>query len=271
VSAGVPPYFDLLIDGFRKGRTGRHVHLGYWDAPPPLSAPCTADEFEKAQARLTDVVVELADVRDGQSVLDVGCGFGGTLAVVNARRKNMRLVGVNIDPRQLEICCTIAPRESNSLSFEQTDACAMTFEPGRFDRAICLEAMFHFPSRAIFLRQAARVLRTGGKLIVTDILLNNPGSGAPVELSLLEQIMRREYGPWPDLWIDADAVVAAARQAGLALERSIDATAQTLPSYRITAPRDEDALPPRPTAGGLMRWLHRNGHLSYVCLSFTKA
>lgn len=267
----MPPYFDLLIEGFRNGRTGRHVHLGYWDAPPSLSTPCTADEFEKAQARLTDVVIELTDLRDGQAVLDIGCGFGGTLAAVNAKRKNMRLIGVNIDPRQLEICRTIVPREGNNLSFEQADACAMAFEQGRFDRAICLEAMFHFLSRAIFFRQAARVLRAGGKLVVTDIPLSNPGRSAPVETALLEQIMRREYGPWPDLWIDANAVVDAARQAGLALERSVDMTAQTLPSYRITAPRDEDALPPRPTAGGLMRWLHRNGHLSYLCLSFTKA
>ena len=46
---------------------------------------------------------------------------------------------------------------------------------------------------------------------------------------------------------------------------------QTLPSYRMTAPRDQDAFLPRPSAGGLMRWLHRNGYLSYVCFAFTKA
>ena len=245
----VPPYFDLLIDGFKTGRSGRHVHLGYWDAPPPLATPCGADEFESAQARLCDVVIELADLRDGQSVLDVGCGFGGTLGAVNARWRDMRLVGLNIDRRQIDICRSIAPRPTNTLSFEMADACALPFRPASFDRLICLEAMFHFASRDVFLQQAAGVLRPGGRIALTDILLRNPGDQAPVEITLLEQIIRREYGPWPKLWVDADEIVEAARQAGLVLDRSVDATAQTLPSYRMTAPRDQDAFPPRPTAG----------------------
>ena len=53
--------------------------------------------------------------------------------------------------------------------------------------------------------------------------------------------------------------------------RIIEATDQTLPTYRMTAPGDLDALPPRPSAGSLMRWLHREGYLSYLCLAFTKA
>jgi SAM-dependent methyltransferase len=262
--ADVPPYFDLLIDGFKAGRTGRHVHLGYWDAPPPLSSPCTADEFEMAQARLADVAIGLADLRDGQSVLDVGCGFGGTLAAINERWTGLRLTGVNIDPRQLDICRTVQARVGNSLGFELADACAMPFDSASFDRVICLEAMFHFPSRADFLHEAARVLRPGGRLALSDILLKRPGA-AEAEVAALEQTMRREYGPWPELWIDMAAVDAMARRAGLRPERVIDATLQTLPSYRITAPREDGS------AGGLMRWLHRSGHLSYACLSFTKA
>ena len=267
----VPPYFDLLIDGFKTGRSGRHVHLGYWDAPPSLAAPCGAEEFEAAQARLCDVVIELADLRDGQCVLDVGCGFGGTLGAVNARWRDMRLVGLNIDRRQIDICGSIAPRSANTLSFAIADACAIPFKPASFDRLICLEAMFHFASRNVFLRQAAGALRPGGRIALTDILLRNPGDHAPVEITLLEEIIRREYGPWPKLWVGADEIVESARQAGLVVDRIVDATAQTLPSYRMTAPRDQDAFLPRPSAGGLMRWLHRNGYLSYVCFAFTKA
>jgi SAM-dependent methyltransferase len=191
--ADVPPYFDLLIDGFKAGRTGRHVHLGYWDAPPPLSSPCAAAEFETAQARLADVVIGLADLRDGQSVLDVGCGFGGTLAAIGERWTNMRLTGVNIDPRQLDICRTVTARAGNSLSFELADACAMPFDAASLDRVICLEAMFHFSSRADFLREAARLLRPGGRLALTDILLKRPGA-SEAEVAALEQTMRREYG-----------------------------------------------------------------------------
>lgn len=261
--ARVPPYFDLLIDAFRSGRTGRHVHLGYWDTPP-LASRCAADEFEAAQARLCDIFIELADLGDGQSVLDVGCGFGGTLAAVDSRRQDMRLVGLNIDRRQLDICRTLPARSTNSLSFAMADACAMPFQPSCFDRLLCLEAMFHFASRSAFLAQAAEALRGGGRLALSDILLAKPGRRAPIDLALLEQTIRREYGPWPALWTSRSDILELARQSGLVLDRFIDATDQTLPTYRMTAPGDQEALPSRPSAGSLMRWLHRNGYLSYV-------
>jgi cyclopropane fatty-acyl-phospholipid synthase-like methyltransferase len=264
----VPPYFDGLIAGFHAGRTGRHVHLGYWDAPPPLTALCTAEEFEAAQARLAEIVIDLAELRDGQRVLDVGCGFGGTLAAIDARWHNMRLSGLNIDPRQLEICRTVNPMPTNALMWLEADACAMPVRANAFDRLMCLEAMFHFRSRAMFLAQAAAALTGGGRLALTDILLTRPPVRAPVSIAELEAAMRREYGPWPELWIGLEQIKEYARGAGLILDRAIEATAQTLPSYRITAPAD--APPPR-SAGSLMRWLHREGFLSYQCLAFIKA
>ena len=147
----------------------------------------------------------------------------------------------------------------------------MPFRPASFDRLVCLEAMFHFPSRIDFLRQAADALRTGGRLTLTDILLRNPGDRAPVDIDLLEETIRREYGPWPQLWCGFDQLLESACASGLVLERIIEATDQTLPTYRMTAPGDQTALPPRPAAGSLMRWLHREGYLSYLCLAFTKA
>jgi MPBQ/MSBQ methyltransferase len=266
----VPPYFDLLIDGYRTGRAGRHVHLGYWDTAPPPATPCTADEFEAAQARLCDIVIRLAEPSDGQSVLDVGCGFGGTLATINDRWRHMRLAGLNIDRRQLDICRTLAPHRTNNLSLVMADAGALPFRPASFDRLICLEAMFHFPSRIGFLAQAAGALRPGGRLTLSDILLANPGERAPVDIALLEETIRREYGPWPQLWCGRDQLLDSARQCGLVPERIIEATNQTLPTYRMTAPGDQTPLPPRPSAGSLMRWLHRQGYLTYLCLAFTK-
>jgi MPBQ/MSBQ methyltransferase len=271
VRAQVPPYFDLLIEGFESGRTGRHVHLGYWNVAPPLGTPCAAAEFEAAQARLCDIFIALAGLDHGHSVLDVGCGFGGTLAAIDARWQDMRLVGLNIDRRQLDICRTLAARRSNRLSFVMADACAIPFRPASFDRLLCLEAMFHFGSRAAFLAQAADALRSGGRLALSDILLTHPGDRAPVDIAVLEATIRREYGPWPRLWAGFDEILESACRSGLVLDRIIEATDQTLPTYRMTAPADEDALPPRPSAGSLMRWLHRGGYLSYVCLAFTKA
>jgi MPBQ/MSBQ methyltransferase len=266
VAPAVPRYFDLLIEGFRVGQSGRDVHLGYWDDPPSLTAPCSPGEFTAAQARLTEVAVALGEPRAGQSVLDVGCGFGGTLQALS-KWPGMKLVGVNLDERQLEICRGIE-RGASALSLIAADAYALPLRAESFDHVFCVEAMFHFRSRSAFLRDAARVLRDGGRVTVSDILLRPPGPDAPWSLKTIETTMRADYGPWPQLWLTVDDAVAAAAAAGLQVERFIDATRQTLPSYRVTAPKQPASS--RPSAGTVMRWLHEAGHLTYACLSFRK-
>jgi MPBQ/MSBQ methyltransferase len=268
VPPAVPRYFDYLIEAFRSHNAGRHVHLGYWDDPPPLTTACSAEEFADSQARLTDVLIRMADLKAGQTVLDVGCGFGGTLEAAT-KWPSMRLTGVNIDNRQLEICRSAAIGGS-TLSLVLADACALPFRSRSFDRIFCVEAMFHFRDRATFLREAASVLRNDGRLVISDILLLNPDTNAGVDVAVVEDLIRSEYGPWPQLWTAVDALLDGARQAGLTLEHSLDVTRQTLPTYRFTAPQPLDATRGLRSAGEALRWLHSEGYLSYLCLSFVK-
>ncbi len=264
----VPGYFDSLIEAFWAGHAGRNVHLGYWDDPPSLAAACSEEEFEAAQARLTRILVELAQLRSGQTVLDVGCGFGGTLETLLEWSK-MRLFGVNVDRRQLDICRTL-PESDNTLSLIMADACSLPFGRSSFDRVFCIEAMFHFRSRGAFFREVAYVLASGGRLVLSDILLHRPDERSPLPSATLEAIIGSEYGPWPQPWVTIEELLQTARGAGLDLERLVDATHQTLPTYRITAPQKDDRLPVHPSAGNVLRWLHSAGHLSYLCMSFTK-
>jgi SAM-dependent methyltransferase len=268
VPPALPSYFDFLIEAFRSHQAGRHVHLGYWDDPPPLSSPCSPQEFEVAQARLTDILIGFADLQTGQSVLDVGCGFGGTLEAAG-KWPQMRLAGVNIDPRQLDICRSV-PRKGGALSLILADACALPFRAASFDRVFCVEAMFHFRDRGIFLREAAGVLRVGGRLVVSDILLRQPDARAAWPAAAVEAVLPAEYGPWPQLWLERKYFEETAGQAGLRLDRVVDVTRQTLPSYRITAPQPADAKSGVWSAGQALRWLHSEGHLSYLCMSFVK-
>jgi MPBQ/MSBQ methyltransferase len=269
VIPGVPSYFDPLIEAYRSHQTGRHVHLGYWDDPPPLSTSCSQYEFGKAQARLADVLIGLAGMQTGQAVLDVGCGFGGMLEAVG-KRPSMQLTGINIDRRQLDICQSVQLAEGSTLSLVMADACALPVRASSFDRVFCVEAMFHFRERAIFLREAAAALRSGGRLILSDILLRDPGLQAALDVPAIAAALRSEYGPWPQLWVERDEVLQYARRAGLKLDRMLDATRQTLPTYRFTAPRHLDRAPAIQSAGQALRWLHDEGHLSYLCMSFIK-
>ena len=259
----VPPYFDDLIDAYRRGMTGRSVHLGYWRDGDD-------GDFAGAQARLDQLIIELAGIDAGQSVLDVGCGFGGTIARINHTFQGMRLTGINIDPRQIDICRGIAIRADNSVTWQLAEAVRLPFAGASFDRVLCVEAMFHFPSRRQFFVEAARVLKPGGVVAGTDILISPSARSAAFPI---DAILQDGFGPWPDVWgSDADHA-AIAGSAGLAGEVR-DITGAVASSHRYTAPPDADpgdAGAPAPMrASAALRWLHDRGWLHYVSFRFER-
>ena len=55
------------------------------------------------------------------------------------------------------------------------NATDLDFPDGSFDNIICVEAAFHFDTRQRFLEEAHRVLKPGGILVLSDILMNLEG------------------------------------------------------------------------------------------------
>jgi SAM-dependent methyltransferase len=254
----VPPYFDRLIESVRQGAAGRWVHLGHWDAPP---AGPGRDEFERAQQRLDERLLGMARLADGQRVLDVGCGFGASLDAINRACTGMRLTGVNVDPRQLELCRTLQARRGNAFDWREADACRLPFADASFERVLCIEAMFHFASRHAFFAQAARVLAPGGILVASDILLLAPG---PADAAAV----REGFGPWPEDQADHRQLAA---DVGLHCDTLIDATPNTMPSHRYTTPSAPVAHPDAPVRAALaLRRLHEQGRLRYLYLRCAK-
>ena len=256
----VPAYFDAMLDAWAAGWVGREVHFGWWPEPPP---PGPLD-FAAAQARLTEQVLGLAAPAAGMRVLDVGCGFGGVLEALAAGCPGLHRAGLNIDPRQLAICAGLSPRPWLVAG----DAGALPFVAGGFDLLICLEAAFHFASRARFLAEAARVLRPGGALVLADILLAPPRADAPFGAAAAAAALDGEYGPWPEPWLDREGLLRAAAAAGLVAEAERDLTEGTSPTHRITAPVGQV---PASAAGGVLRELHAAGCLRYAAFRFRRA
>ena len=270
LSERVPPYFDGLIAAFEAGYVGRFVHLGAWDEPPTPLELAQPDAFQQAQVSLNARLLELADLADGQRVLDVGCGFGGTLEVVDQRHQRMALVGLNVDPRQLAICRHLRPRQGNTLRWVQADAGALPLAGASIDRLLCVEAMFHFDSRRQFFREAARVLAPGGVMAVSDILLRPGVDGVPGADAALMQTVHQGFGPWPDFWgSDAD-LAALATAAGLVCTYYRDLADATLPSHLFTAPAGVPPRDPIGRASAALAMLHRAGRLSYVFARFER-
>lgn len=274
------PYFDyLLAELNRRNPTieksfGRHVHWGYW--ADPRSATNDDDDFAQAAEQLTLELCQLAQISEDDAVLDAGCGFGGTIASLNERFHRLRLIGLNIDARQLERANRqVQPLHGNSIEFRQGDACNLPFAGNSFHRILAVESIFHFPSRETFFREVARVLKPGGTLTLSDFVPSALFWPICQVGAILGSHSISAIGRW-DVRCTLNQYRRLASRVGLVPAATRNITPHTLPTYRYLQhiltrdePRDREAR----MFGhllGLARSLGALRLLNYDLLSFTK-
>jgi demethylmenaquinone methyltransferase/2-methoxy-6-polyprenyl-1,4-benzoquinol methylase len=109
---------------------------------------------------------DLAELAPGDRALDVACGTGD-LALELARRvgPDGEVVGIDFSSRMLEL----ARRKARSIRFEEGNALALPFADGEFDAATVGFGARNFSSLERGLREMARVVRPGGRVVVLEI------------------------------------------------------------------------------------------------------
>jgi SAM-dependent methyltransferase len=111
-------------------------------------------------SRLAPLLVQLAEVADGDSVLDVGSGTGSLAAAVAAAAPSCRIVG--IDRSEPYVAVARARHPSPRIRFEVGDAQQLPFADGSFDRTLSQLILNFIPDPAQALREMVRVTRPGG-------------------------------------------------------------------------------------------------------------
>ena len=112
-------------------------------------------------------------VEDGDKILDVGCGIGGS-SIWLAKNFHCNVVGVNITPAQVEKARRLAKESgvSDLTNFYVEDYNKTSFRDKSFDVIWVLESICYAESKKVFLQEAWRILKSGGRLIVADGFLD---------------------------------------------------------------------------------------------------
>ena len=233
------PYCDAILDGLQNNDRdflhafGRHLHWGLWEDPE--AADGSVEDFASAADRLCNRLLAAASIAGGHTVLDAGCGIGGTLANLNETLSAVSLYGINIDERQVARAADVVlPRPGNALHFVHGDACRLPFASAAFDRVLAVECIFHFPSRRQFFAEARRVLRRGGKLALSDFVPAAAATSEPPDPQKAELARRiaEKFGPmtaFPTL----DEYRQLARETGFEVTVVDDVTPGLVPSFKV--------------------------------------
>ncbi|MBD0693575.1 SAM-dependent methyltransferase [Streptomyces sp. CBMA123] len=223
-SEAVGDFYDHMA-AFFNTLYGENIHFGLWE-DPDLSMP-------QAQARLTDRLIDTLRLKDGDHLLDVGCGTGHP-AMRLAERTRARVLGVSISPTQVDRATQKARDAglSGRLDFIRADAMDLPCEPETFDAAWAIEMLFHVPDRLQVLREIRRVLKPGGRLVLADFVQTGPLTDT--DWGLLTQ------GFAFSSLLTADTYADALAQAGFEDIRIHDVTAETRQNIRWIESRYAD-------------------------------
>jgi SAM-dependent methyltransferase len=118
---------------------------------------------------LLTVDLERLDVREGDLVLDAGCGEGRHC--FGCLERGARVVGLDLDFDSLRLAsrrlCSRGKELGRLGAMNQGDALHLPYADDSFDRVICSEVMEHVHDYVAVGSELARVTRPGGKLAIT--------------------------------------------------------------------------------------------------------
>jgi ubiquinone/menaquinone biosynthesis C-methylase UbiE len=163
----------------------------------------------------------------GARLLDAGCGSGWWLREL-AERGAARLHGVDLSPERVEAAAAAVPVADVRVG----DVRALPFGDGSFDGLFLFTVLSSLPSTATALREALRVLASGGRLVIWEPRL--PTANRDTRLVTRAEL-RAVAGP-PAAERSLTLLPPLARRLGRATERLYEPLARLAPlrTHRLT-------------------------------------
>ncbi|CAG9467060.1 unnamed protein product [Pedinophyceae sp. YPF-701] len=146
---------------------GEHIHLGYYNEEERKRGYLKKD-FKVAKKDFVDEMLRFAGcAKEPKTILDVGCGIGGTTRILAKKFPNAKCVGITLSPNQVQRATELAKEQGlTNVEFRVMNALEMEFEPNQFDLVWGCESGEHMPDKKAYVDEMARVLAPGGSLVI---------------------------------------------------------------------------------------------------------
>lgn len=141
------------------------LHYGLW-------FPGTRT-FSESLSNTNKFLADLAEINSNMRILDAGCGVGGS-AVYLAKNRNCQVDGITLSEKQV-----LRGNEnilkagvSNLVEILSMDYTSTSFEDNTFDVVWACESLSSCGDKGDFAKEAARILKPGGRLVLSDFFRN---------------------------------------------------------------------------------------------------
>jgi cyclopropane fatty-acyl-phospholipid synthase-like methyltransferase len=137
------------------------IHYGYWDEK--------VKSFPQSLLRMNEVMVEVAQVRSSDVILDAGCGIGGS-SIFLAKKIGCNVTGISLSEKQVHNARELTKQRGveSKARFEVMNYCATNFPNESFDIVWGCESICYADDKEQFIKEAFRLLKPGGRLVVAD-------------------------------------------------------------------------------------------------------
>jgi tocopherol O-methyltransferase len=138
---------------------GPHIHHGYFEDHGETPV--------EAQEKLIEKLLAPLEISAQDEILDVGCGTGGS-SLYLASKYGATVTGITLSQKQVDMATQLAMKARlENVSFKVEDALSLTsFCNQSFSVVWSLESCEQFYDKQMFIQQAFRVLKPGGRLML---------------------------------------------------------------------------------------------------------
>lgn len=168
-------YFDTIIKYYSESENAYKdtwnlneslsIHYGYWDKK--------VRNFHESLWRMNEILSEKAQIKKSDKVLDAGCGIGGS-SIWLAKNIQCTITGISISEKQINNAQILALKNevNNFVQFKHMNYCETDFEDESFDIVWALESVCYAENKLDFIKEAFRILKPNGRLILADGMVN---------------------------------------------------------------------------------------------------
>jgi ubiquinone/menaquinone biosynthesis C-methylase UbiE len=137
------------------------IHYGYWDE--------RVKSFPQSLLRMNEVLMEAANIKSSDRVLDAGCGIGGS-SIFLGEKIGCNVTGISLSERQIIKARELAieKKVEDKVDFRVMNYCATNFPNESFDIVWGCESICYADDKEQFIKEAYRLLKPGGRLVVAD-------------------------------------------------------------------------------------------------------